>query len=145
MRFILPGRRRSATLPAVIAGVAAAGAVAAGAVAAGAVAAPAQAQPDPLYRFEHQAIAWHDCRTNPNDPIAAQLAAVGALCGEMRVPLDYRHPDGRAISIAVDQRPATTPRTNWARWSSTPAGRTRPGVRSPPRRPRRRRWAPGTT
>ena len=104
MRFILRGRRRSATLPAVIAGVAAAGVVATGAVAAPV---PAQAQPDPLYRFEYQAIAWHDCRTNPNDPIAAQLAAVGALCGEMRVPLDYRHPDGRAISIAVDRRPTT--------------------------------------
>lgn len=99
MRFILRGWRRLATLSAVIAGVAATVVVAAPA--------PAQAQPDPLYRFEHQAIAWHDCRTNPNDPIAAQLAAVGALCGEMTVPLDYRHPDGRTISIAVDRRPAT--------------------------------------
>jgi pimeloyl-ACP methyl ester carboxylesterase len=86
-------------LSAVVAGVAATGVVAAPV--------PAQAQPDPLHRFEHQTIAWHDCRTNPNDPIAAQLAAVGALCGEMTVPLDYRHPDGRTISIAVDRRPAT--------------------------------------
>ncbi|HEX6525614.1 MAG TPA: alpha/beta fold hydrolase [Streptosporangiaceae bacterium] len=99
MRFILRGRRRLATLSAVIAGAAAAVAVAAPV--------PAQAQPDPLYRFEHQAIAWHDCRINPDDPIAAQLAAVGALCGEMTVPLDYRHPDGRTISIAVDRRSAT--------------------------------------
>src|SRR2546430_10170645 len=98
MRFTLRGRRRSAILSAMVAGVAATAVV---------VAVPAQAQPDPLDRFEHQAIAWHDCRTNPNDPIAAQLAAVGALCGEMRVPLDYRHPDGRTISIAVDRRPAT--------------------------------------
>jgi hypothetical protein len=99
MRFILWGRRRSATLSAVVAGVAATGVVAA--------TVPAQAQPDPLHRFEHQTIAWHDCRTNPNDLIAAQLAAAGALCGEMRVPLDYRHPAGRTISIAVDRRPAT--------------------------------------
>jgi pimeloyl-ACP methyl ester carboxylesterase len=99
MRFILRGRRRSATLAAMVAGVAATGLVAA--------AVPAQAQPDPLHRFEHQTIAWHDCRTNPNDPIAAQLAAAGALCGEITVPLDYRHPDGRTISIAVDRRPAT--------------------------------------
>jgi pimeloyl-ACP methyl ester carboxylesterase len=80
-----------------VAGVAATGVVAA---------VPAQAQADPLHRFEHQSIAWHDCRTNPNDPIAAQLAAAGALCGEMTVPLDYRHPDGRTVSIAVDRRPA---------------------------------------
>src|SRR5438477_1253349 len=97
MRFILWGLRRSAILSAMVAGIAATAAVAA----------PAQAQPDPLHRFERQTIAWHDCRTNPNDPIAAQLAAVGALCGEMTVPLDYRHPDGRTISIAVDRRPAT--------------------------------------
>jgi pimeloyl-ACP methyl ester carboxylesterase len=102
-RLILRGRRRSATLSAVVAGVAATGVVATGAVAAPVL---ASAQPDPLHRFEHQTIAWHDCRANPNDPIAAQLAAVGALCGEMRVPLDYRHPDGRTISIAVDRRPA---------------------------------------
>jgi hypothetical protein len=124
-------------LSAVVAGVAAADVVAAPV--------PAQAQPDPLHRFEHQTIAWHDCRTNPNDPIAAQLAAVGALCGEMTVPLDYRHPDGRTISIAGTGGRPPTPRTSWARWSSTPASRTRPGVRSPPRRPRRRRWAPSTT
>jgi pimeloyl-ACP methyl ester carboxylesterase len=100
MRFTLWDRRRSATLSAMIAGVAATGVVVAAPV-------PAQAQPDPLHRFEHQTIAWHDCRTNPNDPIAAGLAAAGALCGEMTVPLDYRHPDGRTISIAVDRRPAT--------------------------------------
>ena len=99
MRYLLWGRRRSAILAAVVAGVAVTGVVGAPV--------PAQAQPDPLHRFEHQTIAWHDCRTNPNDPIAAQLAAVGALCGELTVPLDYRHPDGRTISIAVDRRPAT--------------------------------------
>jgi pimeloyl-ACP methyl ester carboxylesterase len=98
MRFILWSQRRSATMSAAVAGVVAIGVLAA---------VPAQAQSDPLHRFEHQSIAWHDCRTNPNDPIAARLAAVGALCGEMTVPLDYRHPDGRTISIAVDRRPAT--------------------------------------
>jgi pimeloyl-ACP methyl ester carboxylesterase len=97
MRFIPWGRRRAAILSAMVAGVAATGAVAG----------PAHARPDPLHRFEHQSIAWHDCRTNPNDPIAAQLAAVAALCGEMTVPLDYRRPDGRTISIAVDRRRAT--------------------------------------
>ena len=81
MRFIQWGPRRSATLSAVVAVVAATGVMAV---------VPAQAQPDPLYRFEHQTIAWHDCRTNPNDPVAAQLDAVGALCGEMTVPLDRK-------------------------------------------------------
>src|SRR5204863_9745066 len=80
MRFIRWGRRRSATLSAVVAAIAATGVVMAPV--------PAQAQLDPLHRFAHEAIAWHDCRTNPNDPIAAQLAAVGALCGELTVPLD---------------------------------------------------------
>jgi hypothetical protein len=100
MRYLLRGRR-SAILSAVVA-----------ATAAPAASAPAQAQPDPLYRFEHQPMAWHDCRTNPNDPIAKQLAAVGAPCGEMTVPLDYRHPDGRTISIAVDARSGRLPRSS---------------------------------
>ena len=73
---------------------------------AGMGAAPAQATADPLHGFENQAIAWHDCRPSPNDPIGANLAAVGAARGELIVPLDCRHPGGRTLSIAVDRRPA---------------------------------------
>ncbi|WP_370949561.1 alpha/beta hydrolase [Amycolatopsis sp. cg5] len=44
------------------------------------------------------AIEWHDCQD-------ARLAAAGARCGEIRVPLD--HKGDRTISVAVARRPAT--------------------------------------
>jgi pimeloyl-ACP methyl ester carboxylesterase len=60
-----------------------------------------------LDRFEHRAIAWHTCQTGPGDQAGAQLDAVGAKCGTVTVPLDYRDPGGRTISVAVAWRPAT--------------------------------------
>jgi pimeloyl-ACP methyl ester carboxylesterase len=55
----------------------------------------------------HQRIAWHDCRTTPNDETGEQLAAAGARCGEVTVPLDYANPSGRTITVAIARRPAT--------------------------------------
>ncbi|MFC0041351.1 alpha/beta fold hydrolase [Actinomadura rayongensis] len=52
-------------------------------------------------------IAWHDCRAGPDDETGAQLAAVGARCGELGVPLDHARPDGPRITVAVARRPAT--------------------------------------
>jgi pimeloyl-ACP methyl ester carboxylesterase len=60
-----------------------------------------------LDRFEPRTIAWHTCETGPDDQLGAQLDAVGAKCGAVTVPLDYRAPDGRTISVAVARRPAT--------------------------------------
>lgn len=63
--------------------------------------------PAVLDSFEHQAIAWQACRSAPGDATGAQLKAAGARCGYVRVPLDYRHPGGRTILVAVARRPAT--------------------------------------
>ncbi|GAB3886219.1 hypothetical protein GCM10029964_050150 [Kibdelosporangium lantanae] len=54
-----------------------------------------------------QPITWHDCRTGPDDDLGTQLAAVGARCGEVRVPLNHAAPDGRTITVALARRPAT--------------------------------------
>ncbi|MEU5696704.1 alpha/beta hydrolase [Actinosynnema sp. NPDC020468] len=51
--------------------------------------------------------AWHDCVTGPDDEVGAQLAAVGARCAEITVPLDYRRPDGRTVTLAIARRAAT--------------------------------------
>jgi len=59
--------------------------------------------------FEQQRIAWHDCRTGPEDETGERLAAAGARCGEVTVPLDYANPGGRTISVAVARRAATDP------------------------------------
>jgi pimeloyl-ACP methyl ester carboxylesterase len=65
--------------------------------------------PDPLRRFEHQTIGWHGCQTGPDDEVGAALAAVNARCGEITVPLDYRHPDRRTITVALARTTATDP------------------------------------
>jgi hypothetical protein len=45
----------------------------------------------------------------------------GFQCATARVPLDYRHPHGTMISIAVIRHLATDPRTAWERCSPTAA------------------------
>jgi pimeloyl-ACP methyl ester carboxylesterase len=42
------------------------------------------------------AIAWTDC-------------GAGFQCGSVQVPLDYTHPDGETIGIALNRKPATDP------------------------------------
>ena len=53
------------------------------------------------------AIAWHGCATGREDELGRQLDDIGARCAEVKVPLDYTHPDGRTISVALARRPAT--------------------------------------
>ncbi|RJQ80876.1 alpha/beta hydrolase [Amycolatopsis panacis] len=50
-----------------------------------------------------QKISWHHCATD------AALDAVGARCGEVRVPLNYAEPGGRKITVALARRPASDP------------------------------------
>jgi pimeloyl-ACP methyl ester carboxylesterase len=52
-------------------------------------------------------LVWHGCSSGPEDEIGRQLDDDGAKCAELRVPLDYAHPRGRQISIAIARRPAT--------------------------------------
>jgi len=54
-------------------------------------------------------LTWHRCSTGPADETGNALDAVGARCTEVAVPLDYRRPDGRTISIAIARRAATEP------------------------------------
>jgi pimeloyl-ACP methyl ester carboxylesterase len=42
---------------------------------------------------------WHRCATEPGR----------VRCASLRVPLDYRHPAGRKITLALDEVPATAP------------------------------------
>ena len=53
------------------------------------------AQPG-LGRYYHQKVSWHPCRS-------------GDRCTRITVPLDYAHPSGRAISLAVLDVPAQHP------------------------------------
>ncbi|MGA5037080.1 alpha/beta hydrolase [Streptomyces capoamus] len=58
-------------------------------------------------RFAHQEIAWHGCANGPKDPEGAALDEAGAQCAEVTVPLDYQHPDGRTIKVALSRLRAT--------------------------------------
>jgi pimeloyl-ACP methyl ester carboxylesterase len=58
----------------------------------------------------HPSVAWHGCQTGPGDALGQALDAAGARCGEVAVPLDYRHPDGRTITIAMSRIKAAHPR-----------------------------------
>ncbi|MFH8383932.1 alpha/beta fold hydrolase [Kitasatospora sp. NPDC018058] len=55
--------------------------------------ASATAAADPLDRLRHQALAWGPCQ----EP---QLAAAGAECARLTVPLDYREPTGRTLAVS---------------------------------------------
>ncbi|MFD0891210.1 alpha/beta fold hydrolase, partial [Streptosporangium algeriense] len=59
--------------------------------------------------FHRQTLDWHGCRTGPNDEIGERLDAAGAQCAEVTVPLDYRRPRGRTISVAISRIRATGP------------------------------------
>ncbi|RJO74709.1 alpha/beta fold hydrolase [Nocardia panacis] len=72
-----------------------------GAVIFGAVGYPPQAsaQDEPLARFTHQSLRWKPCADR-------DLDGAGAQCAEVTVPLDYDHPDGRTLTVAISRIPA---------------------------------------
>ncbi|MFJ8475640.1 alpha/beta hydrolase [Kitasatospora sp. NPDC094011] len=83
--------------------LAAALALSSAAVPAAAASPAASPAPDPLERFQHQSLAWSPCQ----EP---QLAAAGARCATLTVPLDYRSPgDGRTLALAVSRIRAADP------------------------------------
>jgi pimeloyl-ACP methyl ester carboxylesterase len=56
-----------------------------------------------LAPYYHQHVRWHGCQLGPNDTEGQQLDQAGAQCADIRVPLDYSHPAGRAITIAISR------------------------------------------
>jgi pimeloyl-ACP methyl ester carboxylesterase len=62
-----------------------------------------------LARFHDQLISWHGCQTGPDDKLGKGLDAIGAQCGQVRVPLNYGRPDGRTITVAMSRVKATDP------------------------------------
>ncbi|MFC4048231.1 alpha/beta hydrolase [Actinomadura syzygii] len=60
------------------------------------------AAPAALARFTHQPVRWAAC---PDQ----DLAKAGLSCADISVPLDYRHPRGRTIKVAVSRLAATRP------------------------------------
>jgi pimeloyl-ACP methyl ester carboxylesterase len=59
-----------------------------------------------LAPYDHQHVSWHRCQLGPSDAEGKQLDQAGAQCANIRVPLDYAHPAGRAITIAISRMKA---------------------------------------
>jgi pimeloyl-ACP methyl ester carboxylesterase len=74
-----------------------------------ATASPATASPATASPATASPLAWHTCRTGPDDDAGAALDAAGARCAELAVPLDYSRPHGRSITIALSRLAATDP------------------------------------
>ena len=68
--------------------------------------------PRGLESFYSQTIDWKDC----SDGTAS------FQCGTVTVPLDYDHPDGQTITIALKKLPASDATPSTAPCSSTPGG-----------------------
>ncbi|MFI6445450.1 alpha/beta hydrolase [Kitasatospora sp. NPDC050543] len=67
------------------------------------VAGPTGADNPALAPFYGQAVNWSTC---PADPGAAQTEPAATQCGTLHVPLDYTHPGGDALDLALIRRPA---------------------------------------
>ncbi|MFD7450837.1 alpha/beta fold hydrolase [Kitasatospora sp. NPDC059827] len=79
---------------------------------------------DPLERFQHQALTWGPCQ----DP---ELAAAGAECATLTVPLDYRAPDGRTLPVAVSRIRSADPAARHGILLSNPGGPGNRGLALP--------------
>ncbi|MEU9081419.1 alpha/beta hydrolase [Streptomyces sp. NPDC048357] len=77
-------------------------------------AAPASAAPEPEYL--NQKPEWHRCR--PDRPAAYE-------CATLKVPLDYRHPDGRMLDLAISRLRSENPAARHGVLLLNPGG---PGV-----------------
>jgi pimeloyl-ACP methyl ester carboxylesterase len=81
-----------------------------------------------LVRYQNQSIGWHGCRTGPDDKLGKGLDAVGAQCGQVRVPLDYARPAGRSIIVAMSRIKATDPAHRRGALLINPGGPGVPGM-----------------
>ncbi|WP_216892691.1 alpha/beta fold hydrolase [Nocardia alni] len=84
---------------------------------------PAAAAQDPLDRFYHQRLVWQPCHD-------AVLDGAGARCAGVLVPLDYSHPEGRTLTVAISRIAATDPARRRGILLSNPGGPGGPGLRT---------------
>ncbi|MGK5549252.1 alpha/beta hydrolase, partial [Streptomyces sp. URMC 127] len=63
-----------------------------------------------LDRYYHQPLDWRSCVLGPDDKTGQALEKAGAQCANVTVPLDYAHPSGRTITVAISRLKATSTR-----------------------------------
>ncbi|MER7585377.1 alpha/beta hydrolase [Kitasatospora sp. NPDC097691] len=82
------------------------------------------ASADPLEGYRHQPLAWAPCQDG-------QLAAAGAECATLTVPLDYREPRGRTLPLAVSRIKAADPAERRGILQTNPGGPGNRGLDMP--------------
>ncbi|MCX4094966.1 alpha/beta fold hydrolase [Nocardia sp. alder85J] len=87
-----------------------------------ALADPSGAALDGLERFYHQQPDWKPCGD-------AVLDRAGAQCAGVVVPLDYRRPGGRTVTVAISRLTATDPAQRRGMLLSNPGGPGASGLR----------------
>ncbi|EEP70441.1 hydrolase [Micromonospora sp. ATCC 39149] len=60
-----------------------------------------------LARYHHQHVNWKSCQRGADDTDGRALDEAGVQCADIRVPLDYRRPRGRTITVAIARSKAT--------------------------------------
>jgi pimeloyl-ACP methyl ester carboxylesterase len=98
-------------------------------------AAPAAGQPSQAAAPTAGGLRWGPC-PEPSPAVAAVAAGraqqpLALECALLRVPLDYRHPDGRSIEIAVSRLRTSTPALRRGVLLLNPGGPGGPGLDLP--------------
>jgi pimeloyl-ACP methyl ester carboxylesterase len=60
-----------------------------------------EARSNGLARFYRQRIEWKACQERADDAVGASLDEAGARCARVTVPVDYRRPGGRTLTVAI--------------------------------------------
>lgn len=87
--------------------------------------APAVSSGDPLSAYYGQKVAWTPCPANPDDKT---LDETTLQCGKLRVPLDYSHPAGDTLDLALIREPAADPARRTGSLVVNPGGPGESGV-----------------
>lgn len=101
------------------------------ALAAGAPSSKDSTSVDGLTRFREQTISWHKCQLDENDELGKEMDAMKVRCAEITVPLDYRAPNGRTITVAISRLKATVPAERRGVLLMNPGGPGGPGLIMP--------------
>jgi pimeloyl-ACP methyl ester carboxylesterase len=66
-----------------------------------------EARPHALARYYAQRIEWKACQEGADDAVGAGLDEAGARCARVTVPVDYRRPAGRTLTVAIARSAAS--------------------------------------
>jgi pimeloyl-ACP methyl ester carboxylesterase len=89
--------------------------------------------PSGLATYYRQPVHWTTCRRGPDDETGRLLDQAGAECAEIRVPLDYRRPSGRTITVAMSRLKATDTANRIGALLVNVGGPGGPALQMPPR------------